>query len=329
MSLFVRKALVVGVLVFAVAAVAAPVQAVTIDELMAQIAALQAQLVQLQGASQTTTPATTTAVSGVPAGFTFAKNLAQGATGEDVKNLQKTLNGDSATQVAASGAGSLGNETSYFGPATKAAVVKFQEKYASSVLTPVGLTNGTGFVGASTRAKLNAMLAGSTTTTTTPTTTTPTTTTPTTTTPAPVTTTPVAGQFTVATAADTPATGTIVQGQSVANLAKFTFANGTANAVKVTTVKLTRLGVSADATLTNTYLYNGASRLTDAASVSSGVVNFNNSAGIFSVPANSTTTITVLSDIAGSTSGQTVGAGIASAAAVVTDGATVSGTFPA
>ena len=43
MSLFVRKALVVGVLVFAVAAIAAPVQAVTIDELMAQIAALQSQ----------------------------------------------------------------------------------------------------------------------------------------------------------------------------------------------------------------------------------------------------------------------------------------------
>lgn len=131
----------------------------TAAELQAQIAAITAQLAAMNS----------TTVS-APA-YVFTRDLTLGSVGVDVMNLQKVLNMSADTQVALTGAGSPGMETSTFGPATKAAVIKFQNKYAAATLTPAGLTSGTGFVGALTRAKLNSMSAPVTTTTTTTTTT--------------------------------------------------------------------------------------------------------------------------------------------------------------
>jgi len=74
--------------------------------------------------------------------------------GEDVRVLQVVLNNDPETRIAVSGAGSPGKETDYFGPATKRALIKFQEKYREEVLVPVGLTAGTGFFGEKTRIKV-------------------------------------------------------------------------------------------------------------------------------------------------------------------------------
>ena len=121
-----------------------------VAELIALIQQLQIKLARLRGEKS--------AISGIPAGFVFTKNLTLGSKGDDVKYLQIVLNSDSSTQLSATGVGSRGNETTYFGPLTKAAVIKFQNKYASEVLTPWGLMKGTGFVGKTTRTKLNNLI---------------------------------------------------------------------------------------------------------------------------------------------------------------------------
>ncbi len=78
-----------------------------------------------------------------------------GSTGTQVYVLQKILNSDKATEVATSGAGSPGSETSTFGPATKAAVETFQLKY--NIATAKNPAFGS--VGPATRAKLNVALS--------------------------------------------------------------------------------------------------------------------------------------------------------------------------
>ncbi len=88
----------------------------------------------------------------------LARNLFFGKVGEDVRSLQQSLNRNGFA-VALSGNGSLGNETTYFGPATRAALIRFQEAHASEILAPLGLSKGTGIFGPATRAAL-ALLRG-------------------------------------------------------------------------------------------------------------------------------------------------------------------------
>jgi hypothetical protein len=130
-----------------------------INDLLAQVAALQSQVGQ----------GGTSVASGI-CPYTWTRDLSQGSTGADVMKLQQFLNADADTRVAASGAGSVGMETEYYGPATAAAVSKMQVKYRAEILSPANLVNPTGFFGPSSRAKANAVCAVAPTTPTTPTT---------------------------------------------------------------------------------------------------------------------------------------------------------------
>jgi hypothetical protein len=132
--------------------VPAQAKAQSISELQAQINQLMAQIAFLQGQMGSVATAGSCSV-------TFTRSLSQGMSGSDVFALQRFLNRSADTRVAVSGAGSPGLETQYYGPATAAAVSKFQVKYRSEILTPSGLLNPTGFFGPSSRAKANALCA--------------------------------------------------------------------------------------------------------------------------------------------------------------------------
>jgi hypothetical protein len=212
--------------------------------------------------------------------YMFNTNMRLGSRGTDVMNLQKVLNMYSQTQVAASGAGSPGMETTYLGAGTRAAVNKFQALH----LAELGITAPTGNVFAGTRGLLNQVCSGAVSTT-----------------PGTIPGTVVTGPVSAMLASSQPM-GMIVAGQAGARLADITFSgNGT-----VTNVELQRTGVSADTALTNVYLYEGNVRISDAASVvTGGYIRFNASTGLFSVTG--TRTISVRADIASGTNGQSVG----------------------
>lgn len=83
----------------------------------------------------------------------FTKQLTQGSTDPEVALLQQFLN-THGVPVATSDTGSLGNETTTFGPATKNALTLFQDKYITNLPS-----TERGMVGTVTRARFNTLLA--------------------------------------------------------------------------------------------------------------------------------------------------------------------------
>ncbi|MBV9349231.1 MAG: peptidoglycan-binding protein, partial [Patescibacteria group bacterium] len=166
-------------------------------------------------------------VTGCP--HTWNVNLKVGSRGPDVLALQQLLNSDAATVVASSGAGSPGMETSYYGKLTAKAVSKFQEKYATSVLTPLGLSAGTGYFGAASRAEANAICAGTVTPTPTPTPT------------------PSAGTGVSVSAGTQPANSLAPKGASRVPFTTFNLTAGNDGDVTVNGVTVQRTGLGSDA----------------------------------------------------------------------------------
>ena len=288
------------------ASTAAPALALTaaelqtqIDALMAQLATLQAQLSGLEDGGTTTTVCTITS---------FTRNLKQGMSGDDAKCLQIVLNLSADTKVADSGVGSPGSETSYFGPLTKAAVIKFQEKYASDTLAPWGLTSGTGFVGSTTRAKLDTFLTGGGVT-------------------------PPDGEVgtaaTVSLASDTPSAAQVALASQEVTMTKIKFTAG-ATAYTVTQLVIARGGVSADADVASIQLYDGATQLGSTQALNTNTHKATFSSLSWTVPSYGVKYLTIKVNIAASgtaTVGDSIQLGIASAAGIVAS-VTPSGVFP-
>ncbi len=88
--------------------------------------------------------------------YKFTRALKLGMTGPDVKQLQIFLNSHGFA-VSKAGGGSPGHETSYFGPATKSALMRFQSAHKKEILDPQGLAAPTGFFGEGTRGAVNGM----------------------------------------------------------------------------------------------------------------------------------------------------------------------------
>ena len=120
-------------------------EAALIESLLAQIASLKQQIAALQSGE----PKNPLAVSC----SSITGNLYIGMTGsQKVTCLQEFL------KLQGGAVYPEGLVTGNFGALTRLAVVRFQEKYASDILAPLGLSWGTGFVGSSTRQKINQLL---------------------------------------------------------------------------------------------------------------------------------------------------------------------------
>src|SRR3989338_1247066 len=186
-----------------------------LSDLQAQVNALLAQIAAMQGGSGSQQ------AGGLACSLTFTRNLTIGSTGTEVLALQKFLNSIDGTQLATTGAGSPGNETSYFGSISRAAVSKFQQKY--------GITPTAGYWGPISRAKANSLCASAPTTPTTPTTPTPT------------------GPGLSVAPAVQPANSLAPESAARVPLTAFTLTNNSGAVVTITGVTVQRVGLASDA----------------------------------------------------------------------------------
>jgi len=116
-----------------------------IDRLTSLINWLKAKLVEIFGGAGAVTIT-------IPEDCQFTATLKYGDTNNEVKCLQLFLKSQ-GTSIYPEGL-----VTGYFGPLTKNAVIRFQEKYAQEILIPAGLNKPTGMVAKYTNAKIRQIL---------------------------------------------------------------------------------------------------------------------------------------------------------------------------
>ncbi len=119
-------------------------KALLIQKLLAQIESLKKQIADILAQRAIATPPT--------ACSQITSNLSFGMYNNDQVRCLQTFLGSQGSGFY------LGLVTGYYGPLTQASVTKFQEKYASDILTPAGLKIGNGIVDDRTRAKINQIL---------------------------------------------------------------------------------------------------------------------------------------------------------------------------
>jgi peptidoglycan hydrolase-like protein with peptidoglycan-binding domain len=279
-------------------------QAQSTSSLQAQIAALLAQIQQLQSQLNGST-------SGSSMTYDFTSDLTVGSTGADVSSLQQLLiNKGYLTAVSA--------PTGYFGTLTQAAVAAFQ---AANGITPAA-----GYFGPKTRAFVNSMSTGTGTGTSTGTGTGTSTVTP-----------PATG-LSVSVDAQSPVNGSLVTSASGNTSAAripvlaLDFTASNAGAVTVTDIKVNKLGVLSDSSIGGAYLIQNGQVLYQYNSLNQGVLDFS---GLnFSVPAGQTETLWVAIDPSpGLSAGNTVSFSVNAATDVTAwdasnNAITPSGAFP-
>ena len=136
-----------AIFLFFILVVALPASALTQSEVQALIQQIQQQIAQLQAQLQ--------ALIGQQSGgqdwcHTFNSNLGYANSGSaEVAYLHTALDKQGFSYSPDTG--------TVYSQGTALAVKKFQEKYVYDILTPHGLTKGTGYTGTTTRAKLNQL----------------------------------------------------------------------------------------------------------------------------------------------------------------------------
>lgn len=230
--------------------------------------------------------------------YNFTRDLTLGATGADVMELQKFLNANGA-MVAASGAGSPGNESSYFGGLSQAALAKWQ---AANGVSPAA-----GYFGPLTRAAVAAKCSANPGNPGTPTT-------------------PAPGSGLSVVAASQPQNAIAPASASRVPFTRFTLTAGNDGAVTVNSVTVQRVGLGANAAFSGVVLLDESGNQLGT----SKTLNSNDQATIgeaITIPAGQSRTFTVAANM-GSSLGSYAGQVPAFSVVGVNTSATVSGSLP-